>query len=1016
MTDHDWQNPQVVGRNKEPGRATLLPYADAGSALSRDRARSPYYLPLIGAWKFEYAPNPASAPAEFYRADFDDSAWDPVAVPGNWQLQGWDKPMYTNVQYPFPVDAALSVPVEDNPTGSYRRMFTVPVDWAGRQVFLHFAGVDSAFYVWVNGQMVGYSQDSRLPAEFNITSYLQPGENVLAVQVYRWSDGSYLEDQDFWRLSGIYRDVYLWAAPPVHVRDVWAWTEFDDDYRDAQLHLRLKIRNMAAADAAGYTAEAMVYDAEHRPLFGAPLAAPVDAAAGNESVLVMGKTVANPRPWSDETPYLYHLLVTLRNPAGAVLEVQECRIGFREVIIRDGQLHVNGRPVTIKGVNRHEHDPDTGHTVSEDSMRADILLMKQFNINAVRTSHYPNDPRWYELCDEYGLYLFDEANIESHGVWDQLTKDPLWETAFMERGTRMVERDKNHPSVIVWSLGNESGYGPNHVTLADWVHANDPTRPVHYHPADDAPPVDILAPMYPTVERIIHMASQPAETRPVIMCEYAHSMGNSTGNLKEYWDAVEAYPRLQGGFIWDWVDQGLRRHTEDGEMWFAYGGDFGDTPHDGPFCLNGLISPDREPHPALWDYKYILQPARFEAVDLALGEIRLTNRYTFLSLTGLKIAWTLVEDGESIQSSEMPAPNIGPGQRATLTIPYQPPAPKPDADYWLNVSLLSAAATPWADAGHEIAWEQFALPVKTPVSIPLLDPAPMPALTVTESGNRIEISGAGFTLVFADGRIASFRSGDRDLLINGPALNIWRAPTDNDRGLRVSLADRWRAAGLDRLIEKTQAVTVERFAPQMVKIRVETTTAAPGMATGFQSIYEYRVYGSGDVAISHRLQPAPDLPPLPRIGLALTLPGVFNRLAWYGRGPYETYADRHNGARMGVYHTTIEDERLPYIVPQEYGNRTGVRWASLTDASGAGLLVRGVPELNISAHPYTAHDLTAAWHTYELKRREDITLNLDYAQCGLGGASCGPGTLDPYLLHPRDTMYGVWLSPIMKEK
>ncbi|MBN2304077.1 MAG: DUF4981 domain-containing protein, partial [Anaerolineae bacterium] len=918
--------------------------------------------------------------------------------------------------YPFPIDDLPRVPEDDNPTGSYRRTFSIPAEWDGRQVFLHFAGVDSACHVWVNGQQVGYSQGSRLPAEFNITSYLQPGDNTLAVRVYRWSDGSYLEDQDFWRLSGIYREVYLWAAPSVHIRDFFVRTTLDADYRDAVLRLQTKITNYGAADAVGYTIEAMLYDARHRAVFDAPLTAQVTSAAGDEITLSLEQPVSDPYKWSAETPYLYHLLIALLDPAGGVVEIEECRVGFRQVELKDGNVHLNGKPIIFGGVNRHEHDPDTGHTISEESMLTDIRLMKQFNINAVRTAHYPNLPRWYELCDEYGILVYDEANIESHGVWDLLTKDPLWETAFIERGVRMVERDKNHPCVIVWSLGNESGYGPNHAVLSDWIRSYDPTRLVHYHPADDAPTIDILGPMYPSVERLIQMANHPAETRPVIMCEYAHAMGNSVGNLREYWDAIEAFPRLQGGFIWDWVDQGIRQVTDAGEEWFAYGGDFGDTPHDGPFCINGLIRADRIPHPALWEYKKILEPVRVEAVDIGAGQVRITNRRIFTGLEDLDLTWMLAADGVPLQSGDLDLPDIGPGASAVLTIPFETPAITPGTEYWLTLSFALAADTAWAEAGHEVAWAQFRLPLDVPRR-PALLPGSMPALSVDQAGDRadeaITINGENFTLRFEQGRIVSFRLGERDLLLTGPALNIWRAPTNNDDStISDTIATRWRAAGLDRLVENVQSVTVDRSTPGLVRVKVGSFTSAPDVRAGFRSEYDYRVYGSGDIALVHIVRADPTLPPLPRVGLTMILPGDFNRLVWYGRGPHEAYSDRKEGARVGRYATTVEDDRLSYVVPQEYGNRIDVRWAALTDADGAGLKVIGMPLINISAHPYTAQDLTAAQHIYELTRRDDITFNVDHVQSGLGGASCGPSTLDHYLVQPRVITYGVWFRPV----
>ncbi|HOT93209.1 MAG TPA: glycoside hydrolase family 2 TIM barrel-domain containing protein [Anaerolineae bacterium] len=1122
---NDWENPQVVGRNKEPAHATLLPYQDAQSALAGDRQAGANFKLLNGHWQFKWAPNPASAPEDFYVEPFDGDGWDTIAVPGNWQLQGYDVPMYTNVQYPFPPDNMPEVPKDKNPVGSYRTTFIVPDAWTGKQVFIVFDGVDSAFYLWVNGQMVGYSQDSRLPAEFNLTPYLRPGENTLAVRVYRWSDGSYLEDQDYWRLSGIYRDVYLFATPPVHIRDFWAYPELDADYRDAVLHIRADIANYGAPDIDGYTLEAQLFDAHESRIANDEL-----RMTNRESRITFSLPVTDPLKWSAEHPNLYTLLLTLKDPAGNVLEVERCRVGFRQVEIKDGKIFINGVPVYFRGVNRHEHDPDTGHTLSVESMIRDILLMKRFNINAVRTCHYPDDPRWYDLCDEYGLYLIDEANLETHGVWDEPTRDPLWQAAFLERGSRMVERDKNHPSVIIWSLGNESGHGPNHRAMADWIHAHDPTRPVFYDSADHEPYIDIVSKMYPTLEHLTALAQRPGETRPFIMAEYAHAMGNSPGNLKEYWEIIARYPRLRGGFIWDWVDQGLRRKTADGVEWFAYGGDFGESPHDGSFCINGLVFPDRTVHPSLWEVKKVYQPVEVEVVDALAGKVAVVNCYHFSDLSHLVITWKLEADGRTIQQGQLPRLSTPPGGRDIVTIPFSSPAggTEEGAEYWLTLSFTLAEATPWAEAGHEVAWSQFAVPFPAPTAQPV-DVAALPALTLNESDTQALIAGPEFELVFdkAGGTIAALRYRGHDLLKAGPRANFWHAPTENDLNTwgEERAAQHWRAVGLDRLEEHIETVTVTQRAPQVVEIAVRSVCAPdagftppsmlepeqqqmemlpqflswmldkemlqafcermhvpyeglpgtiksaklkgllghfvqenrlPELIFGlytflkecapdrirpefeaalfpekagaspfkpeapkparFTCAYTYTIYGSGDIIIEHHILPeAPGLPFLPRIGLTLTVPGGYERFTWYGRGPHENYVDRNYGAPVGLYSGTVDEQYVPYIVPEENGNKTEVRWVALTNSAGVGLLAVGAPWLEVSAHHYTAQDLTVATHTYELHRREDITLNLDYGQSGLGSASCGPGRLEKYQLKPVETRYRVRLRPFANE-
>ncbi len=1124
---NDWENPRMVGRHKVRPHATLLPYPDAETALAGEREVSTYFKLLNGDWRFDWAPNPASAPAEFFEDAFDISGWDVITVPSNWQLMGYGTPMYTNVQYPFSPDYMPAVPADDNPVGSYRTTFTVPEAWEDKQIFIVFDGVDSAFYIWVNGQPVGYSQGSRLPAEFNLTPYLRDGENTLAARVYRWSDGSYLEDQDFWRLSGIYRDVYLYATPGVHIRDFWARPDLDTAYRDATLHLRVNLCSFAPPDADGYVVETELFDAAQQLVVSDQwsVAGKRLQSVGEDVVHSFAMPVRDPAKWSAEAPNLYTLLLTLKDGDGNVLEVERCQVGFRKVEIQEGKILVNGAPVIFRGVNRHEHDPDTGHTVSVDSMVEDILLMKRFNVNAVRTCHYPDDPRWYELCDQFGLYLIDEANIESHGVWDEPTNDPDWHTAFMERGIRMVERDKNHPSVVIWSLGNESGHGPNHAALADWIHENDPSRPVHYESAGDEPYVDMISTMYPSLDRLVEMATAPGEQRPFILCEYAHAMGNSPGNLKEYWDIIgnEAYPRLRGAFVWDWVDQGLRRTTDEGQDWFAYGGDYGDSPHDGSFCINGLIFPDRTIQPAMWEIKKIYQPVQVEAVDLLAGDLEVVNRRCFTDLSDLDVGWTLAVNGEEVQSGQLPPLHTPAGERELLTVPLDQPSLEPGAEVWLSVSFALAEDTVWAEAGHEVAWEQFRVPIDeaSPAGV---DIAKMPPLSVVDTEPEAVVAGEAFRLIFDKrvGTVTSFSYREQELVAAGPRPNFWRAPTENDLGQwQERAAVQWRAVGLDQLEMKVEDVAVIHLSPQAVRFSVQAVCAPPegfvppespqtqsqaeslglflahaldkgalralcqhlgvdyeslpgtikfakakglvgryaadGRLPDFlREIYEflqatapdkirpeltaavfpdqiegqgpvdkpvseparfeceilYTVYGSGDVVVDTHIVPTSEgLPFLPRIGLQMTLPGGYETFTWYGRGPQESYIDRQEGARMGVYSGSVDAQYVPYIVPEENGNKTDVRWIALTDEAGVGLLAVGTPALEVSAHHFTTEDLTKATHTYELTRRDMITLNLDYGQSGLGSASCGPGRLEIYQLKPEEMRYRVRLRP-----
>ena len=1019
----DWENPRVNERSREPAHATLVPYDDAQKALKGDRSTSPWFMLLNGEWKFKLSRNPNAAPKDFFRVNFNVSRWDKIPVPSNWQMHGYDKPIYTNVTYPFPADPPR-VPSGDNPTGSYRREFEMPRSWKDRQVFLVFDGADSALTVWVNGKPVGYSEDSRLPAEFNITPYVRPGKNVLAAQVLRWSDGSYLEDQDMFRLSGVFRDVYLYSAPNVHIRDFFVRTDLDKECANAVFKVRAKVANYSSRPIGNLVLDVSLLDAEGNNVFAESLNRTVEnVRAKGETVVELEREVVNPRKWSAEHPHLYMLLLKLLDSKGSEIEIERCRVGFRKVEAKDGQILVNGVPVYFKGVNRHEHEDARGHAVTVESMVKDILLMKQFNFNAVRTCHYPNDPAWYDLCDEYGIYVIDEANIECHGLANiggpeyrsEPANDPDWLTAFMERCTRMVERDKNHPSVVMWSLGNEAGYGPNHDAAAGWIHGYDKTRLVHYEgtihtQGKVSPVVDVVSVMYPTIDRLAELGEDPDEPRPAIMCEYAHSMGNSTGNLKEYWETIHAHKRLRGGFIWDWVDQGLERRTEKGEKWWAYGGDFGDQPNDGNFCINGLIWPDRKPHHAMWECKKIFQPVNVEAVDPKAGKVKVTNSYDFSDLNGLDAECELTADGNVLQSGQLPKLNTPAKGSQDVTIPLTIPALKAGTEYWLTVRFKLSESTSWAEKGHEVAWAQFKMPFEAP-PVPALDVQSMTAVRFDETDKQVTIVGAKFRAVFdkKKGLLTSLKHGNVDLVKKGPTLNVWRAPTDNDV---PRLAPTWRRFGLDRVEHEVKNVVALHAGPQLVQVVVTSVVRAPDVADGFECRTVYNFYGSSDIVIETNVTPSLKVPSLPRIGLRLTVPERLNTLTWYGRGPHENHWDRKEGAAVGVYRGRVSEQYVPYIKPQENGNKTDVRWASLTDANGAGLLVVGMPLVEVTAQYFTSEDLEKAKHTHELKRRRDIILCVDYKQSGVGGGSCGPDTLPKYLVTPESVRFSFRLRPL----
>ncbi|NCF68486.1 MAG: DUF4981 domain-containing protein [Chloroflexi bacterium] len=1028
MKQRHWEDPQVVGINKRPGHVSIVPYADQASALLGHRDASPYFQNLNGDWQFHYVANPDAVPAAFYADDLDSLKWDPISVPGNWTMQGYDKPIYTNVKMPIPPNPPW-VPEEDNPTGLYRHSFTVPEHWQERQVFICFEGVESAFYLWVNGRFVGYSQGSRLPAEFDLTSFVQPGENQLAAMVIRWSDGSYLEDQDHWWMAGIYRDVYLYATTQVNIRDYFVRTLLDENYQDATLEVQVELEAFNTAATADHVLAVQLFDAQKEPLFTAPLKGTFQVEVDEPPHITLRHAVANPHKWSAERPYLYTLLLTLYDPKGELLQALSCKVGFRQVEIKGRELLVNGQAVLLKGVNRHEHDDRHGKTVDETSMVADIKLMKQFNFNAVRNSHYPMHPRWYELCDEYGLYVIDEANIEAHALYDRLGHDPQWTYAFLERGQRMVQRAKNHACIIMWSLGNESGYGPNHDALAGWIRGVDETRPLHYEGAINRPHgqdwsdgervTDVVCPMYPQVSEIVAYGEDPRGTRPLIMCEYAHSMGNSTGNLKEYWEAVKKYHGLQGGFIWDWVDQGLLKVDDQGNAYWAYGGDFGDTINDVNFCINGLIWPDRTPHPAMYEAKKLFQPLAIEAVDLAAGLIEIRNEQDFCTMQALIGHWEVAVDGRVGQEGALRQLDIPPGGSQVIALPLQEPDLQPGQESFLNIRFTLAEETPWAKAGHEIAWEQLPLPFQAPARAPHpLDQ--LPALQVVQDGSLATISGPDFTIEFdkEKGKLVDWQYNGTTLLSEGPSLAIWRAPTDND-GLKLA-TDRpgqvlgfWLQAGLDQLMCICETVVIEQPAPQVIQLRVHSNYGSEAYPRALDHEQIYTIYGSGEIVLENQVQVDPNLPILPRVGLNMILPSGFEQLTWFGRGPHENYRDRQEGAAVGLYGGTVDEQYVPYIVPQENGNKTDVRWLALANEQGVGLLAAGSEPLEFSAAHYTADDLFAARHTHELQRREEITLHLDALQMGLGGASCGPPTLASYVIAPGTFSFDVRLRPFL---
>jgi beta-galactosidase len=1005
----EWDDPGVLHVNTLPPHASMMIYPTAESARAGRRDDSPWFRSLNGVWKFHYSASPAARPAGFERTAFDDAAWSEIRVPGNWELQGFGTPIYSNSRYPFAYDPRNPRAARnDNPVGSYRTVFTVPGAWKGRQVLLHFAGVDSAFYAWVNGKRVGYNEDSRTPAEFDVTPYLQDGANILAVEVYRWSDGSYLEDQDMFRLSGMFRDVFLWSPEARHIRDFEVRTAFDHSGRGATLSAVARVQNAAAAPGAASLSVQLI-DADGKDV-GRPVVQRVHVAGRAETTVTVSVPVAAPRRWSSETPYLYTALLTLSDAGGKVIEVIPSRVGFRTVEIKGARLLVNGQAILVKGVNRHEHSPDLGHYVERSWMVRDIELMKQNNVNFVRTSHYPNDPEWYALCDEYGIYVMDEANDETHayglGTDNRLAIDPAWQPAHVDRVARMIERDKNHPSVLVWSLGNESGDGPNLAASYQWAKKRDATRPVHYQGSsrNGGPNTDINAFFYITPADVVARAkARPG--MPFILAEYSHAMGNSSGWLKEYWDVFYSGTNAQGAFVWDWVDQGirqavpanLRRGDDSASTFFAYGGYWEDRtgiPNDANFCQNGLVGADRAPHPGLRALKYVYRYLHASPVDLAAGTIAVKSWFDEINPKDLvEGRWDVVANGRVIASGPMPDIDLAPRERKTLQLGLPPLKAERGVEYFLNVSFTLKRDTRWAKRGHEIAWEQWPLTLPAaPVAASTSDvPAPSTPLWISEAAPLVRFTGLNFALVFdrLNGVIASYAYRGVPLLDRGPLPDFWRAMTDNDTGAWKSLGNAarsdpsldivaWRSAGPGWKVNDVQVKRVDD-----TSALVTVSAALPRV--GASLTMTYAIDGSGTVVVGMDYKPGPGpAAMMPRFGMEFVASPGLEHLSWYGRGPAETYSDRAF-ERVGVYHSTVSNEWVEYARPQENGNKVDVRWLELTNAQGFGFRAEGLPLLSASARHVSAADIEQARYSIELPKRAETYLNLDLAQMGIGG-------------------------------
>jgi beta-galactosidase len=1020
-----WETPELTAINRLPMRATLFPYPDESRALSLDPGRSPWFRRLDGVWRFRLFGRPEEVAPRHLSGKVSGGGWSRLRVPGNWTMQGFDRPHYTNVIMPFRNDPPR-VP-DRNPTGVYRTSFVLPAGWRRRRTIVQFGGAESVLYVFLNGRQVGMSKDSRLPAEFDLTPFLRAGRNELAAVVIRWSDASYVEDQDHWWQAGLHRSVLLYSVADARLADVAVRAGLDRRLRTGLLDVRVEV-GFAVEATEAHTVCARLYDGRGRRPAGPPMTARVSPVFREEGYKVsLSARVPRVRPWSDEVPSLYTLAVSLLDARGRVVEATALRVGFRNVEVRGRSLLLNGQAVTIRGVNRHDHHPLAGKAVPRETMLQDVLLLKRHNFNAVRTSHYPNDPHWYDLCDEYGLLLFDEANIESHANYRTLCRDERWRAAFLDRGMRMVLRDRNHPSVIVWSSGNESGYGPHHDELAAWIRSTDPTRPLHFEGAVyrrwwqghrelsrsvSRRVTDIICPMYPSIEEIVRWAGHVRDDRPLIMCEYSHAMGNSNGSLSDYWHAFRTHRALQGGFIWEMLDHGIPKRDARGRRYWAYGGDFGDRPNDGDFCVDGLVWPDRTPHPAMEEFRKLAQPVKLEARDAGRGRFTLANLAHYRSTGWLAGEWELQVDGRTTSRGRFRMPDVPPQKSAALTLPLRKPAMRAGQEAFLTVRCRAARAEPWCPAGHLVAWEQFRLPWRgdAPLSAPQAGAGGRLQLVERGGRSRLRNPENGFELVVdrRAGRIARLALGGRTLLVAGPRFNVWRGITQND-GVRSKPADwtgprkaagRWIDAGLDRLTPRVLAASVRLLPDGSARVAIRQRYTCRVSRKGFDHEQEYRVLASGLVLASNVFRVDPLLPDPPRLGVRLIAAPELCNLSWLGRGPHESYADRKAGAPVGLYSGTVAGQYVPYVVPQEHGNKEDVRWLSLTGRGGKGLFVQARGPLSFSASHYTPEDLTAARHTSDLEPRDEVILHLDLQQRGLGTASCGPDTLPQYCIAP----------------
>ncbi|MBI9034668.1 MAG: DUF4981 domain-containing protein [Bacteroidales bacterium] len=1013
----EWEDPAINNINKEHPHCSWHPFSSYEAAVTNDPKASNDIMFLNGKWNFYSVNKPSDLPKGFYKQSYDRSNWDTIQVPGTIELQGYGTPIYTDVSYPFP-DNPPYIPHAFNPVGIYSRTFYVPEHWGEKDIYIHFGAVNSALYLWINGKEVGYSQDSRLPAEFQISDYLLEGENRITAAVYRWCDGSYLEDQDFWKVSGIERDVYLYALPGLSISDFHIQSPLVNDYQDGKFGLELKMKNRSGKSQA---AEVNIHlkDLLGKTVYKSSQITGI-LKKGDSLNLHFKKFLKSPMPWTAETPNLYQLIIEVKDSKTDKSVFTSVQVGFRTIEIKNRNLMVNGVPIYIKGVNRHEHDPVKGRIVTEEMMIKDIALMKQFNINAVRCSHYPNHPRWYELCNQYGIYLVDEANIEAHGhsPYDKektLAGKSEWKQSFMERTRAMVERDKNHPSIITWSLGNETGYGDNFRETYKWIKQKDTLRPVQSEDAGKGGLSDIYCPMYKKIDFITEFA-QSDDQRPLILCEYAHAMGNSVGNLQDYWDAIEHNKALQGGFIWDWVDQNYLQFNKEGKSYWAYGGDMGfvGVHNDSNFCSNGLVAADRSLNPHIWEVKKVYQNIKVHPIDIESGIFEIENKYAFIDLNRFTSSWSIKSEGFEQASGIIPELNVQSGKRLKVKIQYPKSILDSDKELFIRFNFHMKQPFSLISEDHLMAWDQFLIKAETKdYSKKIQDTTASLRIRNLEDVLIIHSDQIQYAIDKRSGRISSIIINEKELLTSEWNPDFWRAPIDNDLGNGMP-----GRCGIWKDAAKKQRLTELIWEKNDGEVIIQTThkTTHPEITQKTK----YTLTPDGEMNMKFELYCInPSLPDIPRLGTHVNLSKDFNQIQWFGRGPHENYWDRKTSAAIDRYSMKADQMFFPYVRPQETGNRTDTRWLKITDKEGTGLLIKGIPTIDFTVLPFDKSELEHSGdpairkHGADLKTGQVISLNIDYKQMGVGGDnSWGAPTHKQYTLPATRYHFEFTITPV----